>query len=428
MIHSWGNFPKIKARKEERWWIDDLVQWPQSGGEKFLPVGMGRSYGDSATLSHERGKLLGVQRYDRLLSYDENTLELQVEAGCSVEKVLEWSLPRGLFLPVVPGTRHVTMGGALANDIHGKNHHKAGTFGCSVKEFSLLRSGESELKSYFPQDQLFGATVGGLGLTGVVTKMTICLEKIEGNGIVKEETRRFESISEACRLLDEMDSIYPMTVAWIDMGSSRSGSGVAMGGKFVAGEGERLQGPKIGVPCFAPEFALNRLSIGLFNRAYSFSKSEGTRKVSCANYFFPLDGVAHWNRLYGARGFLQYQCVVPLEAPDILEQIRLKICDSDERAFLSVLKKFGSLESPGWLSFPQPGWTLAMDFPMRGDSTLKLMRKLDELVAECGGRLYPAKDARMDADFFQKSFPRWKELEDLRDPQIMSEFWRRVTR
>ena len=424
MIHSWGQYPDIPSKKRECWWLDEVPSYQENGLR--LPVGLGRSYGDSATLAEKDGELLGMIRCDRLLSYDCETNELEVEAGCSIEKILKWSLPRGLFLPVVPGTRYVTIGGALANDIHGKNHHERGTFGRAVGELDLWRSDEQQVMTCLPNEKFFEATIGGLGLTGVVTRVKLYLAKIEGQGLVEEETSRFQSINEACDLLEDMDSRYPMTVAWIDMGSGNAGCGVAMGGRFVEGHCDELGSSRIRVPGAAPDVLLNRFSIGLFNRLYGWSKRDGVKRVSCGSYFFPLDGVGGWNQLYGKRGFLQYQCVVPIEAKEVLELIRQKVLSSDERAFLSVLKKFGNLTSPGWLSFPQPGWTLAMDFPMRGNSTLALLSQLDDIVAGCGGRIYPAKDARMEASFFRESYPRWEELEKLRDPQMMSAFWKRV--
>jgi len=420
MKHSWGNYPAIDSKSRDLWWIDDVVNHGP-----ILPVGLGRSYGDSATLSASEGELLCVRRCNRFLGYDAETRVLHAEAGCSVEDILTWAVPRGLFLPVVPGTRHVTLGGALANDIHGKNHHAVGTFGRAVKEFHLIRSDRGRVKCQ-PNEELFEATIGGLGLTGIITDLKVELHEISGAGMIEEETRHFSNINEACEQLLAMDQEYPMTVAWIDMGSSRSGSGVSMGGCFVEGEMQPLRPSKVTVPFHTPSCLLNRLSIGAFNRIYKMTRKAGKTKVPYGSYFFPLDGVGNWNRLYGKRGFLQYQVVIPLSAQDILEKMRLKIEASDERAFLSVLKKFGKIVSPGWLSFPQSGWTLAMDFPMKGESTLKLLSKLDEIVSECGGRIYPAKDARMEASFFKASYPKWAELEKLRDPQIISEFWRRV--
>ncbi len=423
---SWGRYPKVTTRGRDFWWPDDVSF---SGTEKHLAVGLGRSYGDVGLLAAEHGSLLGMRHCGRLLGFDEKSGILSAETGCSLESVLSWSVPRGWFLPVVPGTRHVTLGGAVANDIHGKNHHRDGTFGCWVEGFSLFRSAEGWLEVE-KGDALFAATVGGLGLTGVLGEIRLRLQKIPPGGWIEQETRKFGDLAEGCAHLQEMDAEFPMSVAWLDLGSGKSGQGVAMGGRFAAApEGKKevaLKPAKLGVPLSAPHFLLNGLSIGAFNRLYGATGRSGRCVVDFPAYFFPLDGLSCWNRLYGKRGFLQYQCVLAEEAAlaELVEVIRA----SGQRPFLTVLKKFGAVESPGWLSFPRPGWTLAMDFPMNGEGTLDLMTRMDAVVRAAGGRLYPAKDARMAADFFKESYPDWTRLEEKRDPAMMSEFWHRMTR
>ncbi|MBK1834555.1 FAD-binding oxidoreductase [Roseibacillus ishigakijimensis] len=418
-MESWGRYPKLATEKAYCWWLQDV-----SLQENQLPVGLGRSYGDSG-LPREGGTALVMEPCQRLVSFDEATGVLRAEAGISLGSLLQWAVPRGWFLPVVPGTRHVTLGGAVANDIHGKNHHRDGTFGCWVESFSLSRR-EGGWQEVAPGEDLFEATIGGLGLTGVMGEISLRLQKIPAGGVIEQETSRFSDLIEACDQLEKLDEESPMTVAWLDLGSRDRVSGVAMGGRFVESEKEaRLRSPKLSVPVTAPEFLLNPLSISAFNRTYDWTRRNGTTRVGYPSYFFPLDGVGHWNRLYGKRGFLQYQFVV--KEREALIAVVDAVLQSRQRPFLSVLKKFGDRQSPGWLSFPQQGWTLAMDFPMRGEETLQLLARMDEIVRVAGGRLYAAKDARMEGDFFRESYPDWQRLEKWRDPAIMSAFWQRVS-
>ncbi|MGJ8723034.1 MAG: FAD-binding oxidoreductase [Roseibacillus sp.] len=422
---SWGQFPAVQTQVTDAWWRDEV----EDVEGRYLPVGLGRSYGDSGLLSEKRGTMLSMARCRNFVSFDQDAGVLEVEAGCSLGEILEWSVPRGFFLPVVPGTKHVTVGGAIANDIHGKNHHGAGTFGRWVEGFELYRSGQGWLYCSRERNrEFFEASIGGLGLTGVMGRVAIRMKGIEGEGLVQQETVRFGNLLEGAEALEELDEQYPMTVAWVDMASHRMGRGVAMGGRFVSGEITPSDRRRLRVPCDAPSCLLSRPAIRGFNSLYSMTRRVGSSKLPFTSYFFPLDGVEGWNRLYGRRGFLQYQCVVPMGAIEVLVQLQELISSSGQGAFLSVLKKFGSLESPGWLSFPMPGWTLAMDFPMESEATLSLLGRMDILVREAGGRLYPAKDARMDSMFFQESFPRWAELEKMRDESITSEFWERVAR
>ncbi|MFV0338099.1 MAG: FAD-binding protein [Chthoniobacterales bacterium] len=423
---SWGLYPNIRATQRDCWWLKDIIG--EKGPKKYLAIGLGRSYGDVGLLSASQGCLLGMQRCNHLSNFDAKSGTLTAEAGCSIETILNWSVPRGWFLPVVPGTRHVTLGGAIANDIHGKNHHRDGTFGHWVESFTLFHSEKGWLDVAKGSD-LFAATIGGLGLTGIIGQVRLRLQKIPAGGWIEQQTECFSDLKEGCEFLNAMDGEFPMSVAWLNLDSKRLGGGVAMGGRFVeiaAGEKEaRLARAKLAVPISAPNFLLNKWSIGCFNKLYSATRRTGLSRVDFGSYFFPLDSVLDWNRLYGAQGFLQYQCVVPSE--ETLAELIKIIRNSEARSFLSVLKKFGSKESLGWLSFPKAGWTLAMDFPMRGEKTLSLMNRLDEVVQADGGRLYPAKDARMSEVFFKKSYPKWSQLEESRDPQITSAFWSRMT-
>lgn len=425
---SWGQFPRIKTRVVDLWWQDEVEEFAKKK-KSYLPVGKGRSYGDSALLSEALGPMVSLCRCKDLVSFEADTSLLTVKGGCSLSDILAWSVPRGYFLPVVPGTKYVTVGGAIANDIHGKNHHDAGTFGCWVDRIQLFHSQRGWLVcSREKNRELFEATIGGLGLTGLIGEVTLKMHSLVGEGLVEQESRRFGSLEEGARILEDMDRNFPMTVAWLDMASRKMGQGVAMGGRFVEGEVQSKKSRKMKVPIEASNFLLNRPVIRTFNSLYSATRREGVVKQPFNQYFFPLDGVESWNRLYGKRGFLQYQCVIPKDRIEVLSHLQKAIASSGQVAFLSVLKKFGDCESPGWLSFPMSGWTLAMDFPMAGSETLALFERMDTLVSEAGGRLYPAKDARMSANFFRQSYPSWERLEQVRDPKITSEFWRRVSR
>ena len=357
---------------------------------------------------------------------------LRCEAGVSLAEILELVQPQGWFLPVVPGTAHVTVGGAIANDVHGKNHHVAGTFGHHLRCFELVRSSGERLEcSLDSNPALFHATIGGLGLTGLVTWAELQLVRVP-SAWFDVETIRMDGLDHFFALSDESAASHEYTVAWIDAlaGGEHVGRGLFMRGNFAP-----LGGPHtppsghLAVPFDFPAMALNRASIGAFNTLY---RSRGSRQWSKSRepygrYLFPLDGIASWNRMYGKRGFLQHQSVVPrAEAPARLRAMLAAIAQSGEASFLTVLKVFGDREPAGLLSFARPGVTLALDFPMRGEPTLALLDRLDAIVREAGGAIYPAKDARMSPETFRVSFPHVEEFARHIDPAFSSSFWRRV--
>jgi FAD/FMN-containing dehydrogenase len=342
-------------------------------------------------------------------------------------------MPRGWFPPVVPGTRWVSIGGAIANDIHGKNHHREGTFGRHVVRFELLRSsGERLLCSPTENAGLFRATIGGLGLTGVILWAELRLRRVAGAGI-RQERVRFGSLDQFFDLAEE-DARFEYTVAWVDcLARGKSlGRGLYLRGDHTTWDGEQpdpLAEARLAVPCNAPEILLNRATLRAFNQAYYHRQTRRSSEgiISFLPFFFPLDGVGDWSRLYGRRGFLQYQCVVPDEpGGGATRTILRRISESDQPAALTVLKRFGSSTSPGLLSFPRPGLTLAVDFAFRGESTLRLLEALDAVVGDSGGAVYPAKDARMSRQSFRRFFPKWNEFAEYVDPRFSSSFWRRV--
>ena len=425
---SWGRYPRESpGRAEVPWWRHEALPH----GRPLLARGSGRSYGDSCL--NGGGILIDTARLDRVLAFDRQAGVLRCEAGITLAQVLELAVPAGWFLPVTPGTRFVTLGGAIANDVHGKNHHVAGTLGCHVARFELARSDGSRTEcSADDPGGLFAATIGGLGLTGLVTWAEIRLRPIR-SAHLEQETIAFGDLAEFFQLSRQSNERFEHTVAWVDTtaGGAKQGRGLFMRANHAPGSDGPLDvgapGPRLSVPFDCPAALLSRPSVAAFNALHFLAARRGAARVHCVPFFYPLDSIAHWNRLYGRRGFLQHQSVVPLPAAEAgVDAMLREIRDSGEAAFLAVLKVFGDRPSPGMLSFPRPGATLALDFPMRGATTLALLDRLDAIVAAHGGALYPAKDARMSPQTFARSFPRLPEFERHVDPGFSSSFWRRV--
>jgi FAD/FMN-containing dehydrogenase len=397
----------------------------------FLAVGMRRSYGDSCL--NDGGTVLDATGLDRFIAFDRERGRLRCEAGVTLAAILSLIVPHGWFLPVVPGTRWVTLGGAIANDIHGKNHHHAGTFGAHVERFELLRScGERLLCSPTEQGELFRATIGGLGLTGLLLWAEIRLRRVPGAHIASQRIR-MRGLDEFLELA-AADAQHEHTVAWVDClaRGARLGRGFFMRGTPVRAERARSgtsSGRRLSVPFELGRGVVGRWSVATFNALYY--RAQVRRVVRTVQpyepFFFPLDGVDCWNRLYGRNGFVQYQCVVPNGAgAEPLRRILAEVAASGEAPSLAVLKRFGEVPSPWLLSFPRPGLTLAVDFPLRGQMTLALLERLDGLVRDAGGAVYPAKDARMSPASFRSFFPQWERFSQHVDPRFSSSFWRRV--
>ncbi|HYE96469.1 MAG TPA: FAD-binding oxidoreductase, partial [Rubricoccaceae bacterium] len=361
------------------------------------------------------------------LAFDDDAGVVRCEAGTTLADVLEVVVPRGWFLPVTPGTKFVSLGGAVACDVHGKNHHAAGTFGRHVTRLELARSSGERLE-LTPKDDLFRATVGGLGLTGLITWVEFELQKIESDRI-DQATTRFRSLDEFFALSEEANARSPYVVAWVDT-LRPEGRGLLMEGHHAPADARAAlppvgtaHAPKLPVPFDAPEWALSRLSVRAFNAVY-YRRPVGQARIPYEPFFYPLDVMHDWNRGYGRRGLLQHQCVVP--SGEAIREVLRRIARSGAGSFLAVLKLFGDVPSPGLLSFPRPGVTLALDFPRR-DDTVRLLRSLDDVVREAGGAVYPAKDACMTPASFRAFFPQWQALLPFIDPAFSSSFWRRVT-
>jgi FAD/FMN-containing dehydrogenase len=430
-FESWGRYPTLQSDLVPLYWPTDFPP-KELPPTKMLPVGAGRSYGDVCLL--DRGTLFPTRGLDKLLHFDQQTGVLRCEAGITLAEILEFAVPRGFFLPVSPGTKFVTIGGAIANDIHGKNHHVAGTFGRHVVRFELVRSDGSRFMCGPARNaDWFAATVGGLGLTGLISWAEIRLRPIVSRKI-RYQGIKFVGIDEFVAL-SEASTKVEYTVAWIDC--------VASGKEFARGifmEGDHSAAPeawapikarRLSIPIDFPDVALNRLSVGIFNSLY-YRKQFGKRKTGLIDYepfFYPLDGILHWNKIYGRKGMLQFQCVIPWETgqQEGIVRILKAITASGLASFLAVIKVFGDVPSPGMLTFPKPGITLALDFPIRHEVTFDLFDRLGKITLEHRGKLYPAKDARMTAAQFRAFYPEWEAFSSYIDPRFSSAFWQRVT-
>ncbi len=397
----------------------------------MLPVGLGRSYGDVCLL--DRGTLLCTRGLARMLDFNAETGLLRCEAGVSLAEILEFAVPRGWFPAITPGTKYVTVGGAIANDIHGKNHHVAGTFGRHVPRFELVRSDASRLLCSATENQKwYAATIGGLGLTGLITWAELQLRPIVSRKIDYQGIK-FRGIDEFLALSGESGQV-EYTVAWIDCVSNgrNFARGIFMQGAHSKEPSQLHASPKprLSVPIDMPAALLNRFTVGAFNALY-YRKQLRRRTTAVVDYepfFYPLDSLLHWNRIYGREGLLQFQCVLPAEgnARGITEILRA-VTASGLASFLAVVKVFGDVPSPGTMSFPRAGITLALDFPVRRQLTFELVGRLAAITVEHGGRMYPAKDARMTARQFQAFYPQWERFAEYIDPAFSSAFWQRVT-
>ncbi|MCU1772294.1 FAD-binding oxidoreductase [Pseudomonas sp. 13B_3.2_Bac1] len=432
-LSSWGNYPFAPQSGHPCHWQTDIGPLMQQVSEAHgttLPFGNGRSYGDSCLAGS--GHVLQIHPLNRFIDADWENGEICAEAGVTLGEILQLAIPRGWFLQVTPGTRHVTLGGAVANDVHGKNHHRCGTFAHSVMSFGLHRSMQPPMVcSPVENPQWFAATIGGLGLTGVITWVSIRLRRIQSSLI--DTTRvRFDCLNDFFALSAEMDARHEYSVAWIDCLAKGSAQGR---GVFTAGD-HCETGPLVpavpyplSVPIRPPVSLINPVSLKLFNRHYWQRQplNRQSRTLAYSPFFYPLDRIEHWNRIYGRKGFQQFQCVLPTTVAEAaLADLLKSIARSGTGSFLAVLKRCGDIPSVGWLSFPMPGTSLALDFPQNSALTKKILPRLDAIVREAGGRLYPAKDAHMSGSDFRQAYPAWEQLEAMRDPALISRFWQRV--
>lgn len=426
---AWGRFYKFKHEVVKLNWLNDDFTFMQETDKKILPYGYGRSYGDSCL--NGDGMLIDTRNLDRVISFDHKNGIIRCEAGISLAEILKVIIPFGWFLPVTPGTKFVSLGGAIANDVHGKNHHKRGTIGCFVKCFELVTS---ELKNYLcspsQNKDLFEATIGGLGLTGLITWIEISL--IKASPYIAWESIKFKNLDEFFNISEE-DQDFEYTVAWVDLMAKGAelGRGIYMRGNHSERDGKNIKitsAPTLKMPFCAPNFLLNEYTIKAFNNLYYFKQRSKVRKIvgHYNPFFYPLDIIDDWNKIYGDQGFFQYQFVIPKKNIGAISKVFEIISDSGMGSFLAVLKRFGDIASPGMLSFPSEGITLSLDFINRQNATKQLFTKIDEVISNAQGRLYPAKDAFMRAKDFKQFYPNWEKFLTHKDGKFSSSFARRV--
>lgn len=431
-LRSWGRVVKA-AHLVARPRFTDEISGLLSGfsaAQPGLAIGLRRSYGDSNL--NPGGRVIDMTALDRLSSFDRETGIMRAEAGVSLSQALQLLVPAGWFLPTTPGTRFATLGGAVANDVHGKNHHAMGTFGAWVRRLKLHRT-DGSVHQLAPGDPLFHATVGGLGLTGVIEWVEFQATRIPSAELDAIDTS-FEHVSEYFDIAAEKKDSFEHTMAWVDCitGGAHLGRGILSSANwYLHGDLKpHREEPRKKMPMDAPGFALNALTVRAFNSIRHDLKTmrKGPYRTHYEPFLYPLDAIAYWNRLYGSAGFFQYQSVLPPEtAREGTIEMLETIVASGQGSPLAVLKDFGANPAVGMLSFPREGTTLAVDFRNQGESTLELMANLDRIVLEAGGRLYSAKDGRIPAQLFQAGFPKWQEFRAHVDPGLSSAFWRRVS-
>jgi len=426
MLAGWGNYPRVAVRQVVP--VDrDAALAAVAAEPGLIGRGNGRAYGDAALNPRATLSLLGLRR---ILAFDPEAGTVTAEAGLLLGDLIAAVLPQGWFLPVTPGTKFVTLGGAVAADVHGKNHHGAGGFCAHVAAVELaLADGRVLTCSAAQHADIFAATCGGMGLTGILLAVTLRLLRVE-TSLIRQQTKRCANLAEAMAALAAARDTY--SVAWIDC----LARGAALGRSLLllgeharrdeAGQGRGVLAPPrrraLRVPVDFPAWALNRWSVAAFNELYWRRARPGRALVDYDGYFYPLDAVLQWNRIYGRAGFVQYQCVLPLAASEAgLTALLTRISQAGAGSFLSVLKMFGA--QAGGLSFAQPGFTLALDFPANR-RTFVLLDDLDAIVADHGGRLYLAKDARMAPAMLRRGYPDLPAFQALRarlDPA--QKFW-----
>ena len=420
-IYGWGRYPRLDATALLPQSDDAIIgylqrtqpQAPLAISHSLIARGLGRSYGDSSLAS----TVIQMQYLNHFQSFDETSGILKCEAGVSLAQILEIFVPRGWFLPVTPGTRFVTVGGAIASDVHGKNHHISGTFCEHVTQIKmLLGNGEKITTSPTELPELFHATCGGMGLTGIILSASIRLIPIKSSQII-QTTIKAPSLSAVLQVFEEnREATY--SVAWIDClarGKDLGRSLLMLGEHAQEGLLVTHGNKATPIPVDMPAFLLNQTTISAFNSLYynRALRGKSARQIPYESFFYPLDALSNWNRLYGKSGFMQYQFVLPKIAGEIgLREVLECIADSGKGSFLAILKAFGKVNQ-NLLSFPIEGYTLALDFKVE-PSLFNLLNILDQLVLKHGGRIYLTKDARMSESTFKESYPRWSEFEAIR--------------
>lgn len=397
-LNSWGRYPKINHRIHL---LEDSTTQILQKDKTFIPFGNGRSYGDSA-LNEE---IIYCKPRNYFLKFDKKTGVLHVQSGVMLNEIIEVFVPKGWFLKVTPGTKLITIGGAIASDVHGKNHHVEGCFSECVEEMSIMLE-NGEVTSCKKDDELFKATCGGMGLTGIILDAKISLKKINSKHI-NQTTIKTKNLKETFDAFEKYAQM-PYSVAWIDClaKGKNLGKSLLMVGEFaVDGDLSFKAKKKLNIPFDFPTFALNNLTVKAFNWLY-YKKApdkESQKKVDIDSFFYPLDSIKNWNRIYGKDGFTQYQFILPKEQSyNGLQEILSTIADSGKGSFLAVLKLYGEANG-NYLSFPMKGYSLALDFKIE-KGLFQLLDRLDDIVLKFGGRIYLAKDVRVKKEIFEKGY------------------------
>ncbi len=427
-ISGWGNYPIVDAEIVRFDTRRELINTIDNSKSQIIARGNARSYGDSALAN----SVISSLSYNRFLHFDSKSGILKCESGVLFSEILDVIVPKGWFLPVTPGTKFITVGGAIASDVHGKNHHGEGSFSAYVIEFDIVcANSETITCSPTKEPELFEATCGGMGLTGVILNATFSLKKIE-SAYISQKQIKAKNLDEIIDLFDEYKSA-TYSMAWIDCLKGRSGFGrsILMSGEHATIDElnkSQKKAPlnlkpkkKLNIPFNFPSIALNPLSIKAFNALYYAKNYKKVMEgiIPYEPFFYPLDAINNWNRMYGKDGFVQYQFVVPKEGgKEGLVKILSKIRSKGMGSFLAVLKAFG--QQNDLIAFPMEGLTLALDFPVR-KGLFEFLNELDAIVLEYGGRIYLTKDARMDAQTLEKSYPnfiKWKNIVEKYNPKF----------
>jgi decaprenylphospho-beta-D-ribofuranose 2-oxidase len=426
-LRGWGRTAPARASVASPGDEKSVARLFETAERPLIARGLGRSYGDAAQRSG--GVVVETSQLGEIGKVDEASGCIEVGGGVSLHRLMQAIIPQGWFVAVTPGTRYVSVGGAIASDIHGKNHHCDGSFARHVTSMVLATPAGTMVVSPRDDAALFWATAGGMGLTGIVLRATLRLLPIETSWM-QVENRRFTTLDSLMAAMEQSDDGHRYSVAWLDCLASRAGrrrSILTLGDHAAASSLPARLGPRaleapaeprLRVPLAPPLRMANRLSVRVLNEGWFRVSSHGTL-VPLATYFHPLDGIGGWNVLYGPDGFVQYQFAVPPERGDVVADAVETIAGSGIPAFLAVLKRFGP-GTPGPLSFAQSGWTLALDFPVGPTGLPALLDALDEMVAAAGGRIYLAKDARLRPDLVPLMYPRLSELAEVRrriDPE-----------
>jgi len=423
-VSSWGN---IENEDHNCVFINSTRPDLSKLDRPILAYGMGRSYGDVCL--NPSSTLIRTESLDRYIDFDIESGVLTCESGVLLRDIQKLMIPQGWILPVSPGSQIVTVGGAIANDVHGKNHHVHGTFCDHITNLVIVRTEGDVLSCNRTENSgLFYATIGGLGLTGVIVEATLQLKKVAGPWL-ETETIPYYSLDDFFQLADMSESEWEYTVSWIDC-FSPEGRGVFSRSNHTSKvKNEPNQKNTLVMPFTPPMSLVNKLTLKPFNKLYFFLNSlkKGKRLMFYEDFLYPLDHIQNWNRMYGIKGFYQYQIVVPHKnRKETISKILSEITRSKQGSFLAVLKTFGNKKASGLLSFPIPGVTLALDFPNLGVTTLELFNRLDDIVGSVGGRVYAAKDCRMSKEMFRIGYPLIDEFESFRDPGISSALSRRL--